>query len=132
MMSRLTAIKSAKAELSREEAELSAPILTDTSLVKVIYDIFVQHTGRTVKRHSTSLDRKMFLFVVLYFFCPAALAGFKIRRGLRDSIAEVLGCTSSNVSHDYRDVGFYYVTYKGFRECVSNIITEASDKLVNG
>ena len=43
-----------------------------------------------------------------------------------EKIAKVLGCTCSNVSHDYKNISFYYVTYRSFRNDVNEIL----DKLL--
>lgn len=129
MVKRLTSIREIKAELSREETELSLPLLTDVCLVGNIYDLFVSIVGKRIKKRSMAMDRKMFIFVILYFYCPSSIAGFKIKRGLREKIAEVLDCTCSNISHDYKDVGFYYLTYRKFRTDVNTIISRIKEQM---
>lgn len=129
MVKRLTFIREIKAELSREETELSLPLLTDVCLVGNIYDLFVSIVGKRIKKRSMAMDRKMFIFVILYFYCPSSIAGFKIKRGLREKIAEVLDCTCSNISHDYKDVGFYYQTYRKFRTDVNTIISRIKEQM---
>lgn len=128
-ISRLSAIREMKAELSREEAELAAPLIADECKVGNVYDLFTAIVGQRLRKRSVSMYRKMFIFVVLFLFSPSSLAGFKIRRGLREKIAEVLDCTRSNVSHDYHDVGFYYHTYKKFRDEVDAVIAELRSRL---
>lgn len=115
---RLSVIKEMKATLSREENMLSEPLLTDMSLVRNIYDLFISyHKGRKVP-----MQRKMFIFVILYLYSPCALVGSKMRRGLREKIATILQCTNSNVSHDYKNVSFFFTTYKGFRKEALDVI----------
>lgn len=119
-----------KSELAKEEVELSKPYVTDVNSVGNIYDMFVAIKGKRIKKRSTTMDRKMFIFIILYFYSPSSLAGFKMRRGLREKIAEVLDCTCSNISHDYKDVGFYYMTYKKFRNDVNEIIAEIQSRIM--
>lgn len=128
-MSRLATIRELKADLSREETELSVPLLHDLCMVGNVYDLFTAIIGKQIKRRDVSMERKMFIFVILYFFSPASLVGFRMRRGLRGQIADVLGCTCSNVSHDYKDVGFYYNTYKKFRSDCYNVISTLRERL---
>lgn len=129
IMSRLTAIREMKAELSREEAELSVPLMEDVCQVGNVYDLFTAIIGKRLRKRSAAMERKKFIFIILYLYCPSSLAGFKIRRGLREKIAEVLDCTCSNVSHDYKDIGFYYRTYRKFRTDVDTAITEIRSHL---
>ena len=111
IMKRAKWVKDTKNILCKEESRLSVPLLCDISLVGNIYDLFISyHQGKKFRN-----IRKQFIFIVLYFFSPSALGGMKMRRGLRDKIAEVLQCTASNVSHDYGNVGFFYTRYKSFR-----------------
>lgn len=124
-MARLSLIKDEKANLSREEQLLSKPIVDDLSCVGNVYDMFMDYFSEK----KPTLIRKMFIFVVLYFFSPSALAGSKMRRGLREKIAAVLGCTSSNISHDYKNVSFFYITYKHFRNNVNGVIAHLSENI---
>ena len=77
-------------------------------------------------RYSLKYVTVFFYIVILYLYSPSALGGSKMRRGLREKIAKVLGCTCSNVSHDYKNISFYYVTYRSFRNDVNEIL----DKLL--
>lgn len=98
IMERIKWIRETKAILSKEEISLSIPLMQDLSQVGNIYDKFMSyHAGR-----NSTMVRKQFIFVILYLYSPSALGGSKMRRGLREKIAKVLGCTCSNVSHDYK------------------------------
>lgn len=118
IMERIKWIRETKAILSKEEIALSIPIMQDLSLVGNIYDRFMSYyVGR-----KSIMVQKQFIFVILYLYSPSALGGSKMRRGLREKIARVLGCTCSNVSHDYKNISFYYVTYKSFRNDVNEVL----------
>lgn len=128
IMERVRWIRETKAILSKEELVLSEPMITDLSMVGNIYDLFKNfHLGKR-----SQMVRKQFIFVVLFLFSPSALGGSKMRRGLREKIAEVLNCTCSNISHDYKNVSFYYVTYKNFRKDVNDVISEIVEKIKGG
>lgn len=117
LVQKLVCIKESQKELSREELNLSKGSYNDYSLIVEIYDSFPE--GRT---GSAFLKRKEFLFVILLLYSPAALAGGRMRRGLREVIAATVGCSCSNVSHDYQNVWFYYISYKKFREDVRDAL----------
>ena len=117
-MERIKSIRETKARLSKEEDLLSEPLMDDLWMVGNIYDLFLSyHRSRKSK-----MVQKQFIFIILYLYSPSALGGSKMRRGLRERIAAVLGCTCSNVSHDYRNISFYYVTYRSFRNEVNTIL----------
>lgn len=118
IIERIKWIRETKAILSKEELSLSVPLMQNLSQVGNIYDKFM---GYHETRKSTMV-RKQFIFVILYLYSPSALGGSKMRRGLREKIAKVFGCTCSNVSHDYKNISFYYVTYRSFRADVNDFL----------
>lgn len=125
IMKRIQWIRETKAAITKEELSLSIPLMDDLSKVGNIYDIYMNFH----KDRKALLVRKQFIFIILYFYSPSALGGSKMRRGLREKIAEVLGCTCSNVSHDYKNIGFYYKTYKNFRLDVNEMIEKIFQEL---
>jgi hypothetical protein len=121
----LTAIRHQKAELSRKETELSIPIIEDTTMVGNIFDVLLFYN----KGNMDIMYRKKCLFVIIYLFSPNSLGGSRIRRGIRDKIAVIFDCTCSNISHDYRNVAFYFQTYKSFRKDVCKMIVRLLEDL---
>ena len=122
IMERIKWIRETKAILSKEEISPSIPLMQDLSQVGNIYVKFMRfHAGR-----NSTMVRNEFIFVILYLYSPSALGGSKMRRGLREKSADVLGCTCSNVSHDYKNISFYYSTDRSFRNDVNEIL----DKLL--
>ena len=120
IISSINDIKRQQSLLSIEENKMSQPMVSDLTLIGNIYDAF---TAFESDEGEMPLRQKKFLFVIMYLYCPAALAGSRMRRGVRDKVARIIGCTSSNISHDYKNVAFYYKTYRGFRaDC--NKVTE--------
>ena len=117
LIQRLVCIKENQRALSKEEFALSRATYNDYSQIRTIYDTFPDG-----QMNSAFLKRKEFLFVILLLYSPSALAGGRMRRGLREVIAVTVGCSCSNVSHDYQNVWFYYVRYKKFREDVNNAL----------
>lgn len=117
-MERIKYIREMKAMLSKEEVSLSLPLMDDLWMVGNIYDLFLSYH----KNRKSKMVQKQFIFIILYLYSPSTLGGSKMRRGLRERIAEVLGCTCSNVSHDYKNISFYYTTYRTFRDDVNEIL----------
>lgn len=121
----LADIRAQKGMLSRREASLAMPILYDISELSQVYDWFMEYYDFK----ETDLWRKKFIFVALFFFSPHSLSGAKIRRGLREKIASLLGYSPSNVSHDYQKVYFLYKTYRDFREDLKKVIEYVHTKI---
>lgn len=125
IIERIKWIRETRAIVAKEETELSAPQLADLDKVNDVYRYFVElYKGKKVM-----MQKKQLIFIMLYFFSPSALGGAKMRRGLRERIANVLGCTCSNVSHDFKNISFYYKTYRNFRLNVNEAIYEIRKEL---
>lgn len=128
LINRISAIRETKIMLYKEEQELSTPILTDLNLIRHIYAQFKEfHTQKITK-----MKRKQFIFVILFLYSPCALGGAKMRRGLRRELSEILRCSCSNVSHDYKNVGFFYITYRGFRENINEFLKLTLERYAQG
>lgn len=119
IIERIKWIRETKAILSKEELDISVPLMRNLDYVGNVYDFFMSLQDPKRK----SMIKKQFIFIILYLYSPSSLGGTKMRRGLREKLSDVLGCTCSNVSHDYKNVSFYYVTYKTFRN-------EINEKLI--
>lgn len=117
LIHRLACIKENQRALSKEEFSLSRATYNDYSQIRTIFDMFPDG-----QMNSAFIKRKEFLFVILLLYSPSALSGGRMRRGLREVIAVTVGCSCSNVSHDYQNVWFYYISYKKFREDVNNAL----------
>lgn len=118
IINRLRAIRETKIMLSKEELDLSQPTFTDVGMIRNIRVLFNEFHAHK----KTPMKRKQFILIILFLYSPYALGGGKMRRGLRKELGEVLNCSCSNVSHDYKNVSFYYMTYKNFRTDVNEFL----------
>ena len=79
------------------------------------------------------IQRKEFLFIVLFLFVPSVLAGGRIPNGVRKALENVFPkvrpCTISN---NIADVAFLYQQYKYFRSDVNIIYNEILNQLKEG
>lgn len=130
-VSELKSIREQKSRLSEREQELSEPVLYDYSLIEEIYEWFKEIlSGHTLPPCIDSpTQRKKFIFIVLFLYSPSALAGGKMKVGLRDKIAEVTGCTGSLISHNCENVTFFYQQYKSYRQDIEYLYTEIVNRL---
>lgn len=121
----LRAIREQKSRLSEREKELVEPLLTDKSLIEKIHQWFVEILeGMPFPPNPNSpIERKKFLFIILYLYSPSTLAGGKMKRGLRDELARVTNCTTTLISHNCEDVTFFYNQYKSYRVNIDVIYT---------
>ena len=130
-VSELKSIREQKSRLSEREQELSEPVLYDYSLIEEIYEWFKEIlSGLTLPPCVDSpTQRKKFIFIVLFLYSPSALAGGKMKVGLRDKISEVTGCTGSLISHNCENVTFFYQQYKSYRQDIEYLYTEIIKRL---
>lgn len=127
----LKSIREQKSRISERETELSAPMLHDYGLIGEIYEWFCELlSGRSLPPDVNSpIQRKKFIFIVLFLYSPSTLAGGKMKIGLRDKIAEVTGCTNTLISHNLDDVVFFYRQYKSHRRDIDCLYTEIVKRL---
>lgn len=116
---KIEAFKKAKEEFNRWKNEcdkLSKPETYDTGRMRRIYDL--------IKRANENIDsvsadvRKQFIYLSLYIYAPATLAGAKAPRSIRMRIAETIGCHPAFVSHNIENSVFLYRKYRDFKEGV--------------
>lgn len=127
----LKAIREQKSRLSERERELSSALLQDTSLIPEIYSWFKDIVAET--DHSQNPDgvmqRKKFLFIVLFLYAPSSLAGGRlpnIRAELANVFPDVSPCVISN---NIADVSFIYQQYRNFRQDIEYIYNQVLERL---
>lgn len=124
-------IREQKSRLSEREAELVSPILTNLESIPYIYELF-KNIVRTmnIPPREKIIQRKEFLFIILFLFVPSVLAGGRIPNGVRKSLEHVFPkvkpCTISN---NIADVFFLYQQYKYFRSDINIIYKEMLKRL---
>lgn len=128
----LKAIREQKSRLSERERELSSALLQDTSLIPEIYSWFKDIVAEA--DHSPNPDgvmqRKKFLFIVLFLYVPSSLAGGRLPNGIRVELANVFPDVSPCViSNNIADVSFIYQQYKNFRQDIEYIYMRIIEKL---
>lgn len=128
----LKAIREQKSRLSERERELSSALLQDTSLIPEIYSWFKDIVAET--DHSPNPDdvmqRKKFLFIVLFLYAPSSLAGGRLPNGIRAGLANVFPDVSPCViSNNIADVSFIYQQYKDFRQDIEYLYNQILERL---
>ena len=88
----IKSIREQKSKLSEREKELTEPILTDLDMIGMLYRWFQEIISqKEIFRSGNVTQRKKFIFIILFLYSPSTLAGGKMKNGLRDKLAEVLG-----------------------------------------
>lgn len=128
----LKAIREQKSRLSERERELSSALLQDTSLIPEIYSWFKDIVAEA--DHSPNPDgvmqRKKFLFIVLFLYAPSSLAGGRLPNGIRAELAKLFPDVSPCViSNNIADVSFIYQQYRNFRKNIEHIFSDILKKL---
>ena len=131
-LSRLRVAKDAMNEMEQLEKEKNAalePTIKDVGLVGEVYGRFldfIQWSGRAMDAN----NRKKFLFVAVYLFCPSVLIGHTMPRGFRDRIRELINAKSATtVSNDVANLLFLYNHYRDFREDVDSAYSYIAAKM---
>jgi len=128
-MNRVEELRRVHAEIERlkdEAQRLSVPIAMNMGMIYNLYDVFVMSLKRLEPEASPkeTNSRKKFLYAILYIFSPATLVGEVMRHRMRERISDILDCTPTGVSRDYKIALFFYATYKEFRDEVDEIIKD--------
>ena len=122
-LSKIRFARDAMAEMKHLERETNAalePSIKDISLVVEVYRLFVDFIQSSGKLMDAN-NRKKFLFVAVYLFCPSVLIGHTMPRGFRDRIKELINAKSATtVSNDVANLLFLYNHYKDFKDDVDN------------
>lgn len=128
----LKAIREQKSRLSERERELSSALLQDTSLIPEIYSWFKDIVAETdcPSNPDGVMQRKKFLFIVLFLYAPSSLAGGRLPNGIRAELANVFPDVSPCViSNNIADVSFIYQQYRNFRKNIEHIFSDILKKL---
>ncbi len=118
----LTSCKQRMDEAAAELARLSAPRLTDLTLLPHLYALYLAHSPLrpAMSRSDVTLHRRIFVTLVLRVFQPLALVGGKMRPGLRAALAATLGIGPGTLSGDLHDIPFLLRHDSLFADTVSN------------
>ncbi len=137
-VSKLQEVRKKMYELSELIDKLGDPILSDLDLLPKIYEIYTQLYARRGFAEGAKYvyNRKKFIFVVLYLYCPKALAGERMRTGLRKEISKLFNLGSSTpISDNSAGLMSQYYAYADFQtdvEILLDDIFEELDMLNNG
>lgn len=128
----IRSIRDQKARLSERERELTKPILTDLDMIPTLYGWFKDIVSPQEIFCANVPQRKKFIFIILILYSPSALADGKMKRGLRNKLAEVFGLNGkSAISDNLNGLYLSYQLYKYFRQDIHRIYIEIMNRLDN-
>lgn len=127
----IKSIREQKSKLSEREKELTKPILTDLDMIGMLYRWFQEIISqKEIFRSGDVTQRKKFIFIILLLYSPSTLAGGRMKNGLRDKLAEVLGVNAqTTISNNRNNLVFSYQLYKYFRQDVDWIYGEMMERI---
>lgn len=130
----IKSIREQKSKLSEREKELTEPTLTDLNMIETLYGWFQEIISqKEMFRLGNVTQRKKFIFIILFLYSPNTLAGGKMKNGLRNKLAEVLGVSAQTAISDNRNsLVFSYQLYKYFRQDVDWVFTEMMKRVKPG
>lgn len=116
-------------QLERNINDALEPTLKDLGLMEDAYNLFLSFLQCSKMVMNTN-NRKKFLFIAVYLFCPSVLIGHTMPRGFRDRVKDVINVKSATaVSNDVANLLFLYNHYKDFREDVDSAYAFVADGL---
>lgn len=119
-------------EMQASLAEISEPILSDYSLLPMMYDAFAEvFYKRGCPENATKVyHRKKLLLIIVSLYSPMALVGGRLRVGLRSQIAKLFNLNSeTSISDNVSSVINDYNIYRDFRRDVDIIYRAISHRL---
>lgn len=101
-------------DLRKRVEALGKPILNDMKQIPILLD---RYKMMIAKDRLSVYERKVFLFVVVSLYDPKALAGKKMKHGLREIIGASLGFENkSTISDNLSNISNYYAHTPKFRK----------------
>ena len=131
----LRELKRQKEEIEDKENQMTTPVVTDLSLVKVIYGWFweIMEERCCPPRRGSTMQRKKFLFIIIYLYCPRYFIGAKMPSGLRGVLSKLFGYNSPSAISDLcHSIVDQYLIYREIRRDVTDIIDKITVRLKNG
>jgi hypothetical protein len=128
----LKAIKEQQAKLSELENRLATPALHDFTQIAQLYECFKDILAERdfPPNIESVIQRKKFLFIVLFLFAPRVLAGGRLPNGIRAELARVFpNVAPCVISNNIADVLFIYQQYKDFRQDIEYLYAEIVNRL---
>lgn len=126
-MNKIEELRHIRLEIERlqgQEKALSVPIVMNMDIARNLYDVYQCTIMRQGGDVFDTDNRKKFLYAMLYIFSPSTLAGGTMRHQFRELVSNIIGCTNTGVSRDYKTAQFFYNTYQEFRQSTDEIIKD--------
>lgn len=100
--------------------------MDDISFIPELYEAYTDFAVRNgFGSDRRNGNRKQFLFIVLFLYCPNAIFGGEIRKDIRNAVASALHLKSGHIVYSMRDrAAVWYRNYPGFREEVDTAYQE--------
>ena len=96
------------------------PIITDVTLMSDIYKWYkeIYPIEYANSRDATTRFNLCFIFISLLLYSPQVLIGSKIKFGIRNELANILGYSPCTISGYLQKVEFFYEKYKDYKDTI--------------
>ena len=128
-VSELKSVLQEEDDLKSKVASLGKPVLNDMKQIPLLLD---KYKMLIAKDRLSVYERKVFLFVVVSMFDPKALAGKKMKHGLREILGGSLGFENKTIiSDNMRNISNYYASTPRFKKDVKRVYAYVSGESAN-
>ena len=121
--------------IARMRQHMAHPLLSDTKLIGRLYEMFIAKMREAhphVSELNNTIQRSKFIFITMALYSPRTLFfGNKMRCDVRDRLADTTRCAKTLISHNCRNVTFYYTAYRDFRDDVDMLYVSIVNDLRN-
>jgi len=127
-LNRLKILLHTEKSIQRTKESVAKPILSDTSLLSVVYEIY-QAVPQDIVTFGKLMPKRKFVFLAACLYSPECIVGGRMARGLRNVIAEVLGASHYMVTRWLDEITQYCDVYESLRKEVGEEFAYLTEQL---
>lgn len=110
-------LRNQKIQISKKEEENVHPQKNDLSEIPAIYEKFKKVCNKNCKD-----NKSIFIVIVVFLYCPVSFVdNYICGKGVRKSIAKVLGLSNSSISVYFSNAKSLILNHRGFRKEVERV-----------
>ena len=113
------------------ESQILKPELTEVSHIPTLFEFYNKITSdvNDYPDKESAEYKQIFLYSILMLYCPRALMGEHLSRGIREHLANLFDRSPSHVSNLISGITFYYERYTKFRHNCDHILSQMNIKI---
>lgn len=113
-------------EINILKNQILKPTLTELNHIPTLFEFYNEITSSVndYPDKESAEYKQIFLYSILMLYCPRALMGEHLSRGIREHLANLFDRSPSHVSNLISGITFYYKQYTQFKENCDHVLSE--------